>query len=101
MIGLETLATESIFIAYLNFQKLSSVHRTQYVEGYKFSMMYFGKLEKVTCYNAFVLRSSMISLKSGALIVRYSQKKERISFVFYCSENLSVAITSEPLVRFR
>ncbi len=49
----------------------------------------------------YVLQSSGISWKSAALIVRYSQKKECISFVFYCFENLSIAITSEPLVRFR
>ncbi len=48
-----------------------------------------------------MLRSSGISPKSGTLIVRYSQKKEYISFVFYCSENLSIAITLEPVVRFR
>ena len=29
------------------------------------------------------------------------EKKECISFVFYCFENLSIAITLEPLVRFR
>ncbi len=33
---------------------------------------------------AYVLRSSGISRKSGALTVRYNQKKEWISFVFYC-----------------
>ena len=49
----------------------------------------------------YVLRSSGISRMSGALNVRYSQKKECISFVFYCFENLSIAITLEPLVRFR
>ena len=40
-----------------------------------------------------VLRSSRISRKSAALIVnvRYSQKKELISIVFYCSENPSIA----------
>ncbi len=38
-----------------------------------------------------VLRSSGISQKSGALIVRYSQKKECISCVFYCFENPSIA----------
>ncbi len=40
----------------------------------------------------YVLRSSGISRKSVALIVRYRQKKECISFVFYCFENLSIAI---------
>ncbi len=35
----------------------------------------------------YVLQSSGISQKSGALIVRYSKKKKWISFVFYCSEN--------------
>ena len=39
----------------------------------------------------YVLRSSGISRKSGALIVRYSQNKEWISFVFYCLENPSIA----------
>ncbi len=34
----------------------------------------------------------------GALILRYSQKKECISSVFYCFENPSIAITLEPLV---
>ncbi len=48
-----------------------------------------------------VLRSSGISQKSGALIVRYSQKKEYISCVFYCFENLSIAITLEQQVRIR
>ena len=38
----------------------------------------------------YVLRSSRISLKSGALIVRYSQKEGHISFVSYCSDNLSI-----------
>ncbi len=45
------------------------------------------------------LTGSVGTWKSGALIVRYSHKKERI--VFYCFENLSIAITLEPLVRFR
>ncbi len=48
-----------------------------------------------------VLWSSGISWKSGALTVRYSQKKECISFVFYCFENLSIDIALEPLVQFR
>ncbi len=48
-----------------------------------------------------VLRSSRISQKSAALTVRYGQKKECISFVFYCLENLSIAITLQPLVRFQ
>ncbi len=48
----------------------------------------------------YVLRSSGIGWKSGELIVRYSQKKECISFVFYCFENLSIAITLKPLIRF-
>ncbi len=38
-----------------------------------------------------VLRSSGISRKLALLIVRYSQKKELISIVFYCSENHSIA----------
>ena len=38
-----------------------------------------------------MLQSSGISQKSAALIVRYSQKKEWISFVFYCFENPSIA----------
>ncbi len=38
-----------------------------------------------------MLRSSGISQKSGVLIVRYSQKKERISFAFCYSENPSIA----------
>ena len=45
-----------------------------------------------------VLPSSGISWKSAALIVRYSQKKECISFVFYCSVHLSIASTLESLV---
>ncbi len=53
-----------------------------------------------------VLRSSGVIQKSGALIVRYSLKKECISFsffffLFYCFENLSIAITLEPLARVR
>ena len=36
--------------------------------------------------------------QSGALIVRYCQKKECICFVYNCSENVSIAITLEPLV---
>ena len=47
----------------------------------------------------YVLRSSGISQKSAALIARYSQKKECISFVY--SQNLSIAVTLQPLVRFR
>ncbi len=46
-----------------------------------------------------LLRSSGISRKSGTLIFRYNQKKECISFVFYCFDNLSIVITLEPLVR--
>ena len=38
---------------------------------------------------------------SGSLILMYSQKKESISFVFYCFENPLLAITLAPLVRFR
>ncbi len=38
-----------------------------------------------------VLRSRRISRKSAALIMRYSQKKNWISIVFYCSENYSIA----------
>ena len=49
----------------------------------------------------YVLPSSGISWNSGALIVRYRQKKECVSFVFYCFENISNAITLEPLVQFR
>ena len=50
--------------------------------------------------SANVFRSSGISRKSGTLIVRYSQKKELISFVFYCSENPSNAHNIvKPLVR--
>ena len=48
-----------------------------------------------------VMPSSMISRKSVALTVRYSQKMECISFVFYYFENISIPITLEPLVRFR
>ncbi len=40
----------------------------------------------VLLYNAYVLQSSTVSRKSEALIVRYSQKKELICFVFYCFE---------------
>ena len=39
----------------------------------------------------YMLRSSGISWKSAALIVRYRQKKKWISIVFYCSENLLIA----------
>ena len=38
---------------------------------------------------SYVLWSSRISPKSGALIARYSQKKEWISFILYCFENPS------------
>ena len=55
--------------------------------------------DSIDLYN--VLRFSGISRKSAALIVRYSQKKKCISFVFCCFEKLSIAITLEPLVRFR
>ncbi len=48
-----------------------------------------------------VLRSSRISRKSAALIVRYSQKKKWIFIVFYCSKNLQLLITLEPLDRFK
>ncbi len=49
-----------------------------------------------------MLQSSRIIQNLEALIVKYSQKKEyMISFVFYCFENLSIAITLEPLVQFR
>ncbi len=41
--------------------------------------------------DVYVLPSSGIRWKSGALIVRYRQKKESISSVFYCSENPSIA----------
>ncbi len=40
---------------------------------------------------SYVLQSSGISWTSEALIVRYSQKKKWIPFVFYCSENHSIA----------
>ena len=49
----------------------------------------------------YVMRSSKVSQKLGALIVRYNQKKESISFVFFCFKNLSIAITLEPLVPSR
>ncbi len=49
----------------------------------------------------YVLWSRGISRKSAALIVKYSQKKKWISFVFYCFKNLSIAIILEPLARFR
>ena len=39
----------------------------------------------------YVLQSSGIIRKSGALIVRYSQKKKWVSFVFYCFEYPSIA----------
>ncbi len=39
----------------------------------------------------YVLQSSRIIRKSGALIVRYSQKKKWNSIVFYCSENPSIS----------
>ncbi len=38
-----------------------------------------------------VLRSTRISRKSAALIVRYSQKKKWLSIVFYCYKNPSIA----------
>ena len=47
-----------------------------------------------------VLRARRVSRKSGALIARYSQKKDYISFVFYCFENLAI-LTLKPLVQFR
>ena len=50
-----------------------------------------GNLEKVLKIPKYVLRSSGISRQSKGLIVRYSQKKELISFVFYCFENSSIA----------
>ena len=43
------------------------------------------------CLVSRVLGSSGISRKSAALIVRYSHKKKRISIVFYCFENPSIA----------
>ncbi len=43
----------------------------------------------------YVLLFSGISRKSASLIVRYSQKKEEISFVFHCSENPSIAYNFE------
>ena len=39
----------------------------------------------------YVLQSSGISQKLGALIVWHSQKKEWISFVFYSFDNSSIA----------
>ncbi len=50
----------------------------------------------------YVLRSSGISRKSGALWdTATARKKECVSFVFYCFEYLSIVITLEPMVRFR
>ena len=43
------------------------------------------------CCGTAILRSSGISRKAAALIVRYSQKKKLISIVFYCSGNHSIA----------
>ena len=43
------------------------------------------------CSWYYVLWSSGISQKSGALIVRYRHKNEWISLIFYCIENLSIA----------
>ena len=48
-----------------------------------------------------MLRSSRISRKLGALIVRCSQKKDCTSFVFSCFENPSVAHNFGTLVWFR
>ncbi len=48
-----------------------------------------------------MLQSSWISRKSAALIVRYSQKKECISIIFYSSEKVQLLITLEPLDRFK
>ncbi len=48
-----------------------------------------------------LMLSSGIIWKLEALIMRYSQKEECISFVFYCFENLPIAITMEPLVLFK
>ncbi len=42
----------------------------------------------------------IFSPKSGAFIVKCNQKRECISFVFYCFENLLIAITLEPTVQF-
>ncbi len=53
-----------------------------------------------TMWSTNVLRSSGVNRKSGAVIVRYSQKKNFISFVFYCFENPSIALTFEPQVGF-
>ena len=50
----------------------------------------------------YVLRSSRASWKPGALIVRYSQKRNVfLSFYLYCFHNPSIAVTLEPLVRFQ
>ncbi len=48
-----------------------------------------------------MLQSSWISRKSAALIVRYSQKKECISIIFYSSEKVQLLITLEPLDRVK
>ncbi len=54
---------------------------------------YTTKLKEISVYyhNYIVLRSSGISQKSGALIVRYNQEKESISFGFSCFEKSSIA----------
>ncbi len=54
-------------------------------------MQWAGYIYTCPLKSPYVLRSSGISQKSAALIVRYSQKKKWISSVFYCSENPSIA----------
>ena len=47
----------------------------------------------ISLFLNYMLRSSRINWKWGALIVRYSEKKECISFLFSCFKNLSIVIT--------
>ena len=61
-------------------------------EMMRFSVrLFWGSRTQVGSSWVYVLRSSRITRKSGALIVRYNQKKEWISLVFYCFENPSIA----------
>ena len=67
-------------------------------------MMIFKTSQKLVMKTQCVLGSSRISQKSEALIVSCSQRKELISFVFYCFENHSIVrnfgITGPIQVRF-
>ena len=57
----------------------------------KAKSVWFSCLHSYHPSKTYVLRSSGMSRKLAALIVRYSQKKKCISIVFYCSEHPSIA----------